>query len=223
MPLVSSLDDAQRERLIATYGRKYRSGETIFRQGEPSTSVFVLQEGQVRLIKQVRRVERNLVILRPGDVFGETSLLGPDPRPTSATTLTECTVLVFEVDVFDTLVRTQPELALRLMRQLVRRLREAEDQVESMLIPDGKSRIINILLKLGEDNGAAGDLARLDVSPIDLSSRAGLDVDTVKRGVQELRDGEYVRVIDEQLEIPSVEALRELFRVMGMKEDLRRP
>lgn len=221
---MTTLDEGQRERLIATYGRRFRSGEAIFRQGEPSSEIYVLQEGRVRLEKRVRRAERNLAVLKPGDVFGETGLLGGEPRPSSAITLNDCTVLCFEVDVFDMLVRSQPELALRLMRQLVRRLRDAEDQVENMMIRDGQSRIVNVLLKLASQHATDpdADSARLDLSPLDLSSRAGLDVDSVKRGVHELREGEYIRVADEQLEIPSLAALRELLEVMGMKEDLRR-
>lgn len=219
---VSSLDEAQRERLIATYGRRYRSGEVIFRQGDPSLEVYVLQDGRVRLTKQMRRVERNLALLKPGDVFGETGLLGSAPRPCSALTLSECTALCFDMETFETLVRTQPELALRLMRQLVRRLRDAEDQVEHMLLTDGQSRLVNVLLKLAADQVGAETGVRLDVSPLDLSARAGVDVDTVKRGIHELRDGDYVRVADEQLEIPDVRALQELFDVLGMREELRR-
>lgn len=219
---MSELDEDQRERLLATYGKRFRNGEAVFRQGDPAEEIYVLQEGRVRLVKQVRRVERNVVVVRPGDVFGETALLGLGERPCSAVTLTDCTVLSFEVSTFDILVRSQTELALRLMRQLVRRVRDAEDQVENMLLRDGQSRIVNVLLKLAAEQPVLDGAVRLDVSPIDLSARAGVDVDTVKRGVHELREGEYIRVSDEQLEIPSIEALKELFEVMGMTEDLRR-
>jgi len=219
---VSELDEDQRERLLATYGKRFRNGEAVFRQGDPAEEIYVLQEGRVRLVKQVRRVERNVVVVRPGDVFGETALLGLGERPCSAVALTDCTVLSFEVSTFDVLVRSQSELALRLMRQLVRRVRDAEDQVENMLLRDGQSRIINVLLKLASEQPLIEGSVRLDVSPIDLSARAGVDVDTVKRGVHELREGEYIRVSDEQLEIPSIDALKELFEVMGMTEDLRR-
>ena len=219
---MSELDEDQRERLLATYGKRFRNGEAVFRQGDPAEEIYVLQEGRVRLVKQVRRVERNVVVVRPGDVFGETALLGLGERPCSAVALTDCTVLSFEVSTFDVLVRSQSELALRLMRQLVRRVRDAEDQVENMLLRDGQSRIINVLLKLASEQPLIEGSVRLDVSPIDLSARAGVDVDTVKRGVHELREGEYIRVSDEQLEIPSIDALKELFEVMGMTEDLRR-
>jgi CRP-like cAMP-binding protein len=219
---VTRLDEGQRERLIDTYGRKFKAGEVIFRQDDRASSVYVLQEGRVRLVKRIRLVERNLMVLGPGDLFGESALLPPGTYPCTAVALTESFVLGFESETFGSLVRSHPELALRLMRQLVRRVREAEDQVENMLLRDKQSRIVNVLLKMGRQQAEEGnDRVSLRMTPVELSSRVGLDVDTIKRGVHELRKGEYLRVTEEKLEIPSLAALEKLFELIGMKEDLR--
>ena len=61
----------------------------------------------------------------------------------------------------------------------------------------------------------------LFVSPVDLSSRVGLDVDTVKRTVQRLRDQQYLRIVGEKVEIPDVDALRRLYALLGTKDELR--
>jgi CRP-like cAMP-binding protein len=216
--------DSQRQRLIDSYGHRFGPEEVIFRQGDPSTHIYVLQEGRVRLVKRVRLVERNLIILGPGDLFGEMALLDAEERCLcTAVTLNEAAVLRFEAKAFDSLARSHPELALRLMRQLVRRLREAEDQVENMLIKDKQSRVVNALLKAARSQGGQdAQSARLKLTPMELSSRLGLDVDTVKRAVHELRRGEYLKVYDDQLVIPNLEALQKLFELIGMKEDLRR-
>jgi CRP-like cAMP-binding protein len=151
------------------------------------------------------------------------ALLGAVSCPTTAVTLTQSAVLRFEAQTFDSLIRSHPELALRLMRQLVRRLRDAEDQMENMLLSDKQSRLVNALIKIGQGATRDGaDSVRVKMTPVELSSRVGLDVDTIKRGVHELRKGEYIRVYDEQLEIPSLTALQKLFDLIGMKEDLRR-
>src|SRR5438034_551741 len=82
----------------------------------------------------------------------------------------------------------------------VRRLRDAEDQIEIMMLSDTQSKIVNALLKLAQrvKDGVtpAGGVA-FTISPMELSTRVGLDVDTVKRGVQQLREGQYIRVADE--------------------------
>ena len=61
----------------------------------------------------------------------------------------------------------------------------------------------------------------LIVSPVDLSSRVGLDVETVKRTVQRLRDQQYLRILGERVEIPDVDALRRLYALLGTKDELR--
>ena len=110
------------------------------------------------------------------------------------------------------------EAALRIIQQLVRRVRDAEDQVELMLLKDTQTKIVSALLKLA-GSGAAG--VELSISPVDLSARVGLDVDTVKRSVARLREQSYVRIVGERVEIPDVDALRRLYALLGSKEELR--
>ena len=75
----------------------------------------------------------------------------------------------------------------------------------------------------GTGSGAAGRVgaAELVVSPVDLSSRVGLDVDTVKGAVQRLRDQGYLRIVGERVDIPDLDALRRLYALLGSKEELR--
>jgi CRP-like cAMP-binding protein len=100
----------------------------------------------------------------------------------------------------------------------VRRLRDAEDQIEVLLLRDTQSKIVSALLKMARSNAGPAELA---ISPVDLSSRVGLDVDTVKRTVQRLRDQQYLRIVGERVEIPDLEALRRLYALLGSKEELR--
>ena len=211
-----------RERLIQRFGRRYAAGQVIFQEGEPGAECFILQEGRVRLVKRVRLVEKSLLILKPGDLFGENALLESAPRASTAVALTDVVLLALDAHTFETLVGSDPAVALRLVRVLVRRVREAEDQIENMLLRDNQSKIVNTILKLCDERSATGQPSVLSLSPIELSSRVGLDVDAVKRGVQQLRDSQYLTISDETIAVADVEALRGLYRLLGMKEELRR-
>jgi CRP-like cAMP-binding protein len=108
------------------------------------------------------------------------------------------------------------------VKQLVRRLRDAEDQIEIMMLTDTQSKVVSALLKLAQkDQELTGTAVAFSISPMELSTRVGLDVDTVKRVVQELREGQYLRVADERLEIPDIDALRRLFALLGVKDEIR--
>src|SRR5262249_50062980 len=80
---------ADRARLIARFGRTFQSGEALFREGEGAREAYLLQEGRVRLLKRVRLIERSLMVVRPGELFGESALLDSVPRNSTAVALTD--------------------------------------------------------------------------------------------------------------------------------------
>lgn len=209
------------ERLRARFGRPFEAGDVIFREGEPGTEAYLLEEGRVRLIKKVRGAERSLMVLKAGDLFGESALLGGAARSSTAIALSRGVALALDQGTLQNLVERNPAVALRIIKQLVGRLRDAEDQIEIMMLNDTQSKVVNALLKLAQQSRATGGTTSFAISPMELSTRVGLDVDTVKRAVQQLREGQYLRVADERLEIPDIEALRRLFGLLGLKDEIR--
>lgn len=225
---MDDLGSSERERLLARFGRTFSAGEVIFQEGDAAGEAFLLQEGRVRLIKRVRAVERSLMVLRPGDLFGESALIPGSPRTSTAIALSDGAALALDQTTFQNLLETHPGVAGRMVQQLIRRLRDAEDQIEIMMLRDAQSKIVSALLKAAQQALAAGGgvrasngVLRIAVSPMELSSRVGLDVDAVKRGVQRLREGQYIRVVDEQLEVLDLDALRGLYGLLGVKDEIR--
>jgi CRP-like cAMP-binding protein/Tfp pilus assembly protein PilF len=213
-------------RLLARFGRTFAAGEVLFREGETGGTAFLLQEGRARLIKKVRGVERSLVVLRPGDLFGESALVPGVPRSSTAIALSAGVALALEPMTLQQLLETNPSLAARLVQQLVRRLRDAEDQIEITMLRDAQSKIVSAVIKSAQQAQASGTVrpdgtVRIALSPMELSSRVGLDVDAVKRGVQRLRDAQYVRIIDEHIEVLDLDALRRLYTLLGTKDEIR--
>ena len=220
------MEDAATSRLFERFGRTVAAGEVFFREGDAGGAAFLLQEGRVRLLKKVRGVERSLVVLRAGDLFGETALLPGGARSSTAIALAAGSVLVLEPSTFHHLLETDADVAAKLVQQLVRRLRDAEERIEIMMLRDAQSKIVSAVIKSAQQalaNGTtrADGTVRIALSPMELSSRVGVDVEGVKRGVQRLRDAQYVRIIDEQLEILDLDALRRLYTLLGTKDEIR--
>lgn len=210
--------DAASRHLIEQYGRPFVQGDILFREGEPATHAYLLQQGRVRLLKRVRMVERSLSVLRPGDLFGEGAIVDGAVRMSTAVALSDGITLSIDRPALRSIVERYPQLAERIVTQLVRRLRDAEDQIEVLMLRDTQSKVVSALLKMAKNQ--PGPL-ELTVSPVDLSSRVGLDVETVKRTVQRLRDQQYLRIVGERVEIPDVDALRRLYALLGTKDELR--
>ena len=218
---MDDLGPSERVRLVSRVGRPFSTGDVLFREGEPGGEALLLQEGRVRLLKRVRGVERSLMILRPGDLFGESALVPGNVRTSTAIALSDGLVLTIEQGTLQNLLETHPAVANKLVHQLVRRLRDAEDQIELMMLRDAQSKIVSALLKAAQAIGASpGGAIKLNLSPMDLSSRVGLDVDAVKKGVQRLRDSEYLKVTGDKLEILDLDALRKLYGLLGTKDQI---
>jgi CRP/FNR family cyclic AMP-dependent transcriptional regulator len=131
--------------------------------------------------------------------------------------LTDGVVLALDRETFRALVERHPPIASRAIDQLVSRLRDAEDQIEIMMLRGVQSKVTSALLKLA---GQATGPAEVIISPVELSTRVGLDVETVKRTVLRLRDRQYLRITGERIEIPDVEALRRLYTLLGAQDEL---
>ncbi len=215
--------DGEQQRLLTRFGRRFAAGEVLYTDGDPASEAYLLQEGRVRLIKRVGAIERSLRVLRPGELFGETALMQGTPRNSTAVALENGIALTLDQATFQHVLAGNPAVGMRVVGQLIRRLRDAEDQIEILMVRDAQAKVVIALLKLARQAlsglGGTGVIA-LTVSPIELAARVGLDVDTVKRNVQQLRQSEYVRVVDERVEIPDLEALEELVGLLGVRDQI---
>ena len=104
----------------------------VFREGDLGTEMYIIHEGQVEIIKHDPATsEQLLAVLEKGDFFGEMALLEELPRTASARALTDVKLLQINGSTFDQMLRDNPEIAVRMMRKLSRRLRETDDLLKA--------------------------------------------------------------------------------------------
>ena len=116
---------------------EHPAGAFLFREGDLGTEMFILQEGQVEILKSVGGVDEQLAVLDKGDFFGEMSLLEDLPRTATARAVSDCKVIRINGATFDQMLRTKPEIAVRIMRKLSRRLRQTDQMLrEALGAPD---------------------------------------------------------------------------------------
>jgi CRP-like cAMP-binding protein len=112
---------------------QFASGEVIFSEGDAGAEMFILQSGRVEILKLIGGEERRLAVLEKGDFFGEMSLLEELPRAASARALTSAKLLEINGSTFDRMLRHNPEIAVRMMRKLSRRLRQTDELLQKAL------------------------------------------------------------------------------------------
>jgi CRP-like cAMP-binding protein len=106
--------------------RIYKAGDTIYREGEPSEAVYLIEQGEVELLKNAGEGERHLLgILGPGKIFGEAGVILDQPRSTTARAHTNAVVSGVDRQTFVGQFRDAP-LAMPLLKMLCERLIEAD-------------------------------------------------------------------------------------------------
>src|SRR6185503_11246801 len=176
-PPESEAQPPESARLYQRFGRRFNVGEVIFREGDLGTEAYLLEEGRIRLIKKVRGTERSLMVLKPGDLFGESALIPGATRSSTAIALSSGLALALDQTTLQNLLEHNSAVASRMVKQLVRRLRDAEDQIEIMMLTDTQSKIVNALLKLAQqtrETASPNGAAVFSISPMELSTRVGL-------------------------------------------------
>jgi HEAT repeat protein len=103
---------------------EYLSGETIVRQGEAGTTLFLLAKGNASVRLGADAGGKEVAQLSPGDFFGEMSLFDDQPRSATVVALNDATLLTLERDRFSTLVLQRPDVLLQICKMFGSRLRE---------------------------------------------------------------------------------------------------
>jgi CRP-like cAMP-binding protein len=111
----------------------FSAGERIFAQGDLGTEMFIIQEGEVEIVKHIGGESHTLSRLEKGDFFGEMALLEALPRTADAVAITEVKVVAINGSRFDEMLRKNPEVAVRIIRKYSKRLREANTLLEKLV------------------------------------------------------------------------------------------
>lgn len=111
----------------------YAAGDLIFSQGDLGTEMFIIQEGEVHIIKHINGESHLLSKLEKGDFFGEMALLENTARTADAVAVSDVKVLAINGSRFDEMLRKNPEIAVRIIRKYSKRLREANTLLERLV------------------------------------------------------------------------------------------
>jgi CRP-like cAMP-binding protein len=151
-PVFGVLEALQLERLLTfARRRKVAAGTTLFVKGDPGTALFAVCDGTVKItVPSIDGREAMFNLLHAGEIFGEIALLDGQPRTADAVTLTDCELMVIERRDFLSFVHSEPNVALKLIELLCKRLRVASEHYEEVVFLPLPARLARILMRLSE-------------------------------------------------------------------------
>jgi len=188
--------------LAERFGVSLPEGTTVFRQGDPGGSVYVIRSGRVRVLKDSAGRQRMVTTLGPGDFFGEMAVVTGRPRSATVEVIEDAELLKVPAGTLEEMVAGTGEVAIRLIQHLAERLDHANRFIDLLLEDDITARVI---LAIQETLDGAEGSAAPDITDRDLALQLGLGKNDVRAGLRRLTrvgvlevSSGYVLVKDEQ-------------------------
>ena len=211
-PLFQALDPEAAAALRASLKEQtFARGEVLFQEGEPGDRMYVIVEGKVKLGQTSKDGRESLLaVLGPGEMFGELSLFDPGSRTSTASALTEVTVLGLGNEQLKPWLTGRPELAAALLQALARRLRRTNEAMGDLVFSDVPGRVAKALMDLGEKFGDVvpdGLLVSHDMTQEELAQLVGASRETVNKALADFAQRGWIRLESRQVLILDVERL----------------
>ena len=192
-------------RVRRSYQRTLAPGEVVFDEGDPGDQFYVIQSGEIELVRETASQRRVVARLGPGAFFGELGVVLGEPRSTSAVAVNTTRVIALDRDTLESMCMDEPQIAIRMIRVLVSRLIEAERRLAALGVDDLMRPVVRALVRHGEADASNG--LQVPVKLRGLAESAGLSMLEAHRALHQLIDRELVTLDDEVLRIPDPEAL----------------
>jgi CRP/FNR family cyclic AMP-dependent transcriptional regulator len=163
---------------------RYPKDAVIFNQGEPGDTLYLIRTGRVR-VRRTDNEGKELILadLGPGEIFGEIAVMNHSERSAQAVAISDLLLAsLHQRQFYDTLIK-RPELALKIISLLCRRLYQTDGQLESVAYGTVKERLKTLLNGM-RDNG----IIQIGMTHQQLAAKIGASRESVTRALQNLRE-----------------------------------
>jgi CRP-like cAMP-binding protein len=122
-----------KESPFAKFLTHFKKGSFVFRQDEEGDEMYIVQSGQVAIRKTIGGKRTTVTVLEKGDFFGEMSILERLPRTADAEVIEDAGIITINTQIFGDMIRSNPEIAVRMLRKYSMRMREYSEQLENLM------------------------------------------------------------------------------------------
>jgi CRP/FNR family transcriptional regulator len=165
--------------------RSFPAGQVIFREGDASDTCYVVGIGHARAVRE--NVDGRTIALAhfgPGDIFGELAMFDDERRSATVETLDEVEAIAILGQDMRRLLREHPDIAVKLVIALGRRLREANERLARQSFQTVQSRVAVVLdglVRQAQNEGAAAGDVLVTITQADIAQLAGSSRESASR------------------------------------------
>ena len=195
VPLFSVLPEHQLALLTGVVSRKsFPRSTVIINAGDVTESLYVVISGRMKvMMSDDEGREVIFAILGPGEYFGEMGLVDDSPRSATVVALEACELLSLAKRDFNSCLQDNFEMAMTVMRGLVKRLREADQKIGSLALMDVYGRVARLLLEMAETVDGQKVVTK-KLAKQDIAKMIGASREMVSRVMKDLQAGGFIEV-----------------------------
>jgi CRP/FNR family transcriptional regulator len=186
VPVFSALgvDDLAQVAHVAV-PRQFAAGEVVFREGDASDTCYVIRSGHVRAIRE-HQDGRSITLANfgPGDFFGELAMFDDERRSATVEALDDTDAIGILGGDMRRLLREHPEISVKLLAALGRRLRETNERLARQSFQTVQSRVAGVLSQMvssAQDEGASDRDVLIVATQADVAQLAGSSRESASR------------------------------------------
>jgi len=176
---------------------EYRRGQVIYDQDQPSTSIYLVIDGKVKVCRMADDGRQVVVdIYQTDEFFGESAFLSRSTRDEQALALEGTKVMTWTTAEIEDLVTHRPRLAIALLQILVQRSIEFGNRIESFSVDNIARRLARTLIRFSERLGHGADDGSVQMMPFThelLSQYVGTSREIVTHYMNQFRRQGYLR------------------------------
>ncbi len=197
-----------------TVSKNLGKGDYLFREGDSSHGFYIVQQGRIN----VHRVspagkEQVIYVFRPVESFAEAALASEGGYPADARATEASVVLLIPKREFIDLLRSRPELALRMLGSMSQHLRVLVGLLDDLALKDSETRVANWLLKrCPHPLRDSAVVIELDRTKRVLAAELGATSETLSRTLAKFRDQKMLKVAGRTITITQPRKLDQLLR-----------
>jgi len=176
---------------------EYKKGQNIYSQDQPSTSLYLVIEGKVKVSRMAEDGHQVVVdIYQTDEFFGESALLNLPHRAESATALDGTKLMTWTAAEIEDIVGKRPRLAVALLQILVQRTIDFGQRIESFSVDNIARRLARSLIRFSERLGTVEADGATHMAPFThelLSQYVGTSREIVTHYMNQFRREGYLR------------------------------
>ncbi|MBI2891244.1 MAG: Crp/Fnr family transcriptional regulator [Nitrospirae bacterium] len=176
----------------------YTKGRIIVHQDERGTVFFIMEKGLAKVTMAGRDGrEITLSYVKPGEFFGEMSLLDGKPRSATVVAVEDSIVLVLTREDFLNQIRLNPEIGIRMLEVFSERIRYADEKIGLLTLTDVQSKLVHYFIHLAGRMGVPtvnGTLIENRPTHDVMAAELGTTRETITRIIGDLRRNGYIKI-----------------------------